>query len=141
MKKFLLPSENDATTLVVEMSQIIDRQGHITVGQVHDLLGLPHQFVDELNGWFATNHVLNPAGDNTVSLEFPDPVAIRNNGRSTGTIRLTMEFDANELTERRLTDFLNATELTKDATAWSLTRRPRGPRVSYRSPVTYGDDI
>jgi len=144
MQKFLLSSENDATRLVVEMSQIINQQGHITVGQVKDLLGLSHSFVDERNGWKTTNHVLNPGDVGTsVSLEFPDPVSIVPEVKlAQGVLRLTMEFDSSENVERALMDLLREADILKGATAWSITRRQRGvPRVSYRSPVAYGDDI
>lgn len=148
MQKYVLPSESDATHLVIQMARIIDQQGHVTVAQVHDLLGFSHTFVDERNGWTTTNHVLNPISNpdelsGGVSLELPDPVAIKPEVKlAQGVLRLTMEFDSSENVEKALMELLREADILKGATAWSLTRRPRGgPRVSYSSPISRGDDI
>jgi hypothetical protein len=136
---YILPSETQATTLVVEMSRIINDRGYITVGELHDLLGLSHTAVDARNGWRTTNHVIHPAEGGSVEIEFPNPVSIYTPPARRTTLRLTMEFEATPEIEQRLTDFLNATDLRKDAILWSLNMRPSGPR--YRSPYNSGDDL
>lgn len=144
MPKYTLPSESDAITLIKAMSSIIQIQGHVTVGQVHDLLGMSHTVVDERNGWRTTNHVLHPTTGDAVELEFSEPTSIYTPPSQRSILRLVMEFESSPEVERRLDDLMNATvELREGATMWSLIKRPRGPfsgpRVSYRPPA-YGDD-
>jgi hypothetical protein len=136
---YILPSESDAITLIKTMSDIIDAHGYVTVGELHDLLGLSNTVVDARNGWRTTNHVLHPAEGGTVEIEFPNPVSIYTPPARRTTLRLTMEFEATPEIEQRLTDFLTVTDLRKDAILWSLNMRPSGPR--YRSPYNSGDDL
>ena len=147
MKQYILPSESDATRVVSAMSRIVNDHGYVTVGELHDLIGLPHQFVDEKNGWRSTNHILHPADDGAVVLEFPDPEAIFTpQPAPRSIIRFVMEFDATPEVEKRLEEFVNATiDIRAAATLWSITKRPKGPfngpRYSYSPGAYRGDDL
>jgi hypothetical protein len=138
MKSYVLPSEVDATNVVVAMARIIEQHGFITVGELHDLMGFSHTFLEERVGYRSSNHVLTPV-DNGVKLEFPNPVSITDEGKKMGTIRLTMDFDDSEENQIQVTTFLANTALRPLSKSWAINRRPhtpvRGGRVSYNSPV------
>ena len=140
--KFLLADEGDAIRVVRAMSEIIAKDGRVTVADVHNLLGLSSVYIDEQMGWKTTNHVLQPANNGNVSLEFPEPIDFRLERRKPcGTIRLTMLFDDSEEMEQALATFLSVNTLRTAAREWSVSKRvgPPFPRINY-TPRAYGSD-
>lgn len=148
--KFLLPEEGDAIQLVRAMSQIIDRDGRVTVADVKGLLGLTSVYIDEQIGWKTTNHVLQPADNGNVSLEFPEPIDFRNESApvrpAPETIRIVFEIENRTGVEgeQDILDAFNETRLRLMAKATSFNKRPSfapGPRVRYSSAGrSFGED-
>lgn len=146
--EFILENESDATNLVTAMNKIRDQYGHVTLSDVHNLLGLSTTFMETKVGWRNIETLLSPGDDGNVVLKFLNdleditPLPQRNQ-----TIRVVFEIDSTDdpKVEQFVLDAINATPLRQVSRMWSMSKRPGlpvyRPRVQYSSPIRpYGED-